>query len=112
MKTDLARAKALLAEAGFPNGFSTTFAFNVGAAAANEPVAALLKELLAKVGIKVEIQKQPDAEFNTLAEKRKMPMFADGATAWLPDTDYYLNLYFTREQRWNFPPSTIRRWMR
>ena len=101
-KTDPALAKKLLAEAGFPNGFSTTFAFNVGAAATAEPLAALLKESLSKVGIQVEIQKKPDAEFNTLASERKMPFFADGATAWLPYTYYFFYLYFTREQRWNF----------
>jgi peptide/nickel transport system substrate-binding protein len=101
-KTDPALAKKLLAEAGFPNGFSTTFAFNVGAAATAEPLAALLKESLGKVGIQVEIQKKPDAEFNTLASERKMPFFADGATAWLPYTYYFFYLYFTREQRWNF----------
>jgi peptide/nickel transport system substrate-binding protein len=101
-KTDLARAKALLNEAGFPNGFSTTFSLSAALAAANEPVAALLKESLAKIGITVEIQKLPDAQFNTFQAEKRLPMFIDGATAWLPETDYYLKLYFTRDQRWNF----------
>ena len=101
-KLDLAAAKKLLAEAGHPNGFSTTFAFAVGQAATAEPLAALVKESLGKIGIQVEIQKKPDAEFNTLASERKMPLFVDGATAWLPYTYYFFYLYFTREQRWNF----------
>lgn len=101
-KTDPALAKKLLAEAGFPEGFSTTFAFTAGQAATAEPMAALLKESLAKVGIKVEIQKKPDAEFNTLESDSKMPFFTDGATAWLPFTYYFFYLYFTRPQRWNF----------
>lgn len=101
-KTDPAQARKLLAEAGFPNGFSTTFAFTVGQTATAEPVAALIKEALGKVGIQVEIQKKPDAEFNTLQSERKMPFFTDGATAWLPFTYYFFYLYFTREQRWNF----------
>jgi peptide/nickel transport system substrate-binding protein len=101
-KTDPALAKKLLGEAGFPNGFSTTFAFTVGQAATAEPLAALVKEALGKAGIQVEIQKKPDAEFNTLASERKMPFFTDGATAWLPYTYYFFYLYFTREQRWNF----------
>ncbi|CAN5922588.1 ABC transporter substrate-binding protein [soil metagenome] len=101
-KTDLALAKKLLAEAGFPNGFSTTFAFTVGQSATAEPLAALIKESLGKVGIQVEIQKKPDAEFNTLASERKIPFFTDSATAWLPYTYYFFYLYFTREQRWNF----------
>ena len=101
-KTDLAKAKALLAEAGHPNGFSTTFAFTAGQAATAEPMAALVKESLGKIGIKVEIQKKPDAEFNTLESEKKMPLFTDGATAWLPYTYYFFYLYFTRDQRWNF----------
>ena len=101
-KLDLAAARKLLAEAGHPNGFSTTFAFAVGQAATAEPLAALVKESLGKIGIQVEIQKKPDAEFNTLASERKMPLFVDGATAWLPYTYYFFYLYFTREQRWNF----------
>ncbi|WP_422031379.1 ABC transporter substrate-binding protein [Reyranella sp.] len=101
-KTDLAKAKALLAEAGHPNGFSTTFAFTAGQAATAEPMAALVKESLGKIGIQVEIQKKPDAEFNTLESEKKMPLFTDGATAWLPYTYYFFYLYFTRDQRWNF----------
>lgn len=101
-KTDLARAKQLLTEAGMPNGFSTTFAFSTGQAATAEPVAALVKEALAKIGIQVEIQKKPDAEFNTLESDKKMPFYIDAATAWLPYTYYFFYLYFTRDQRWNF----------
>lgn len=101
-KTDPARAKQLLAEAGHPGGFSTSFAYSVGQAATAEPLAALLKEALGKVGIQVDVQKKPDAEFNTLEADGKMPFYTDGATAWLPYTYYFFYLYFTREQRWNF----------
>jgi peptide/nickel transport system substrate-binding protein len=101
-KTDPALAKKLLTEAGFPNGFSTTFAFTVGQTATAEPLSALIKEALGKVGIQVEIQKKPDAEFNTLESDKKMPFFTDAATAWLPYTYYFFYLYFTRDQRWNF----------
>ncbi len=102
VRTDIARAKQLLAEAGMPNGFSTTFAFSTGASATAEPLAALLKESLGKAGIQVDIQKKPDAEFNTLEADKKLPFYTDGATAWLPYTYYFFYLYFTRDQRWNF----------
>ena len=101
-RTDLARAKQLLAEAGMPQGFSTTFAFSSGQSATAQPLAALLKESLGKVGIQVEIQNKPDAEFNTLEADKKMPFYTDAATAWLPYTYYFFYLYFTRDQRWNF----------
>ncbi len=102
LKTDPARAKQLLTEAGMAEGFKTSFAFSTGQAATAEPVAALLKEALGKIGIDVEIQKKPDAEFNTLESDKTMGFFTDGATAWLPATYYYFYLYFTRDQRWNF----------
>ena len=102
LKTDPEKAKALLTEAGFPNGFSTSFAFSAGLSATAEPVAALVKEALGRVGIQVDIQKKPDAEFNTMEAEKKLPFYTDGATAWLPYTDYYFRLYFTRDQRWNF----------
>ncbi len=102
LKTDLARAKQLLAEAGMPSGFSTSFAFSTGQAATAEPLASLLKESLGKIGIEVDIQKKPDAEFNTMESDKTLPFYTDGATAWLPSTDYYFRLYFTRDQRWNF----------
>ena len=101
-RTDPALAKRLLTEAGYPDGFSTTFAFSTGQAATAEPMAALVKEALGKIGIKVEIQKKPDAEFNTVEADKTMPFYTDGATAWLPFTYYFFYLYFTRDQRWNF----------
>ena len=102
LKTDLARAKQLLAEAGLPEGFKTSFAFSAGLAATSEPVAALLKESLGKIGIQVDIQKKPDAEFNTMEAQKTLAFFTDAGTAWLPATYYYFYLYFTRDQRWNF----------
>ncbi len=101
-KTDPARAKQLLTEAGFPNGFSTSFSYSVGNSATADPLAALLKEALGKIGVQVDVQKKPDAEFNTLEADHKMPFYTDGATAWLPYTYYFFYLYFTRDQRWNF----------
>jgi peptide/nickel transport system substrate-binding protein len=101
-RTDLARAKQLLAEAGMPNGFSTTFAYATGSAGTSDPMAALLKESLGKIGITVTIQKMPDAEFNTGEANKTLAFYTDGATAWLPYTYYFFYLYFTRDQRWNF----------
>jgi peptide/nickel transport system substrate-binding protein len=101
-KTDLAKAKQLLNEAGMPEGFKTSFAFSTGQAATAEPMAALLKESLGKVGIEVDIQKKSDAEFQTMEGEKKLAFYVDQPTAWLPYTDYFFRLYFTRDQRWNF----------
>jgi peptide/nickel transport system substrate-binding protein len=99
---DLARAKALLAEAGLPNGFDTTFSFNVGSAQVSEPIAALVKESLAKIGVRVDVQKVPDAQMSTLINEKKVPFLIEASIAWLPSTDYFFRVFFNGEQRWNY----------
>jgi len=102
VKLDLDKAKALLKEAGMPNGFSTTFSFNVGQASTAEPMSALIKESLAKIGITVDIQKLPDAQMSTSINEKKLPFFAEGIVAWLPSTDYFYRNFYTGNQRWNY----------
>lgn len=62
-KRDIAKAKALLAQAGYPDGFKTTLMQNTGAmgwfGGTVEPLAAMLKE----VGIKCDIIPQDNASF-------------------------------------------------
>ncbi len=102
VKLDLAAAKRHLVEAGKPDGFETTFSFNVGQAATAEPMAALIRESLAKIGIKVEIQKLPDAQMSTLISEKKLPFFTEGIVAWLPSNDYFFRNFYTGNQRWNY----------
>ena len=102
LKQDIAKAKSLLAEAGYPNGFDTTFSFNVGGAAVTEPMSALVKESLGKIGIKVDIQKLPDAQISTQISEKKLPFLTEQSIAWLPSTDYFFRNFFTGEQRWNY----------
>lgn len=99
---DLAKAKQLLTDAGFPNGFNTTFSFNLGQAAVAEPMAALIKESLAKINIKVEINKLPDAQMSTQINAKTLPFFTENAGAWLPSTDYYYRNFYTGDHRWNY----------
>src|SRR3569833_4386193 len=73
VKTDLDKAREYLKAAGLPEGFSTTFSFNVGQASAAEPMAALVKESLAKIWIKVDIKKLPDAQMSTQINEKKLP---------------------------------------
>ncbi len=102
VKLDLAKAKEYLAAAGMPDGFSTTFSFNVGQANIAEPMAALLKESLAKIGIKVEIQKLPDAQMSTLINEKKLPFFTENIVAWLPSMDYFYRNFYIGNIRWNY----------
>lgn len=100
--TDLARARQLLAEAGFAEGFKTTFTINTSSASITEPMAILIKESLAKVGIAVEIQKLPDAQMSAGIADKKLPFFTEASNAWLPTTDYFFRTFFTGNLRWNY----------
>ncbi|MBB3897898.1 ABC transporter substrate-binding protein [Roseococcus suduntuyensis] len=102
LHSNLERARELLRESGHPNGFSTTFTIGTGVSAWAEPMAALIKESLARININVDIRKLPDAQFNTGQAERTLPFYTEGGTAWLPAPDYFFRLYFTRPQRWNF----------
>ena len=88
--TDIAKAKALLAEAGLPDGFETTLSINLGLADWQEPTALLIQEALAEVGIRVTIDKIPGANWRTaaLVEKR-LPFHLENFGGWLDYPDYY-----------------------
>lgn len=102
MKLDLDKAREYLKAAGLPEGFSTTFSFNVGQSSTAEPMAALVKESLGKIGIKVDIQKLPDAQMSTQINEKKLPFYTEGIVAWLPSTDYFYRNFYTGNQRWNY----------
>src|SRR6267142_1194491 len=102
VKLDLDKAKEYLKVAGMSDGFSTTFSFNVGQASTAEPMSALVKESLAKIGIKVDIQKLPDAQMSTQINEKKLPFFTEGIVAWLPSPDYFYRNFYTGNQRWNY----------
>src|SRR6201995_4632544 len=95
VKLDLEKAKEYLKAAGMSDGFSTTFSFNVGQASTAEPMAALVKESLAKIGITGDIQKLPDAQMSTAINEKKLPFFTEGIVAWLPSTDYFYRNFYT-----------------
>ena len=88
--TNLDRAKALLAEAGYADGFETTLSYNLGLADWQEPTALLIQEALNKIGVKVTLNKIPGANWRTaaLVEKR-LPMHLENFGGWLNYPDYY-----------------------
>lgn len=86
---DLDKAKKLLAEAGYPNGFETTISFDLGEATADEPTAVLLQESLAKIGIKASIEKIPSANFRNAMLQKNRPIHIASFGGWLNFPDYY-----------------------
>ena len=88
-RTDIAKAKQLLAEAGFPNGFETTLSFDLGAAVTNEPLAVLVQESLAQIGIKTTIDKIPGANWRAEFSKKSLPFITNAFGGWLNFPDYF-----------------------
>ena len=89
MSTDMAKAKALLAEAGYANGFETTISFDLNFAGVNEPLCVLVQESLAQIGIKTTINKIPGANWRTELNKKEMPLYTNVFSGWLDYPEYF-----------------------
>jgi peptide/nickel transport system substrate-binding protein len=87
--TDIAKAKALLTEGGYPNGFETTLSFDLGFAGVNEPLCVLLQESLAQIGITTTINKIPGATWRTELNKKIMPLYTNVFSGWLDYPEYF-----------------------
>jgi len=62
-KVDLAKAKALLAEAGYPNGFSVTLDCPNDRYINDEAICTAAASMLAKIGVKVEVYARTKVKF-------------------------------------------------
>lgn len=87
--TDLAKAKALLTEAGYPDGFETTLSFDLGFAGVNEPLCVLVQESLAQIGIRATINKIPGANWRTELNKKVLPLYTNVFSGWLDYPEYF-----------------------
>jgi peptide/nickel transport system substrate-binding protein len=89
--TDIAKAKQLMAEAGFPNGLPDTIpiSFDLGFAGVNEPVCVLTQESLQQIGINTTINKIPGANWRTELTKKSMPLFTNVFSGWLDYPEYF-----------------------
>lgn len=90
---DIEKAKALLEEAGFKDGFSTTLAYNAGDPL-EEPIAILYQTALKKIGVTIELKKLPAGSFFDSVTKRSEPMIFLLDAPFTPDAGFALNLYF------------------
>lgn len=86
--TNLEKARALVQQAS-PGGFTTSVLFDAGQASVAEPIAVLLKEGLAPLGITVELNKVPGANFRGELAKKTAPMVINRFAGWLDWPDYF-----------------------
>ena len=88
--TDLDKAREYLAKSAYPDGFEVPLSISLDLASWMEPTALLVQEALGKIGISVEIEKIPGANWRTavLVEKR-LALHLENFGGWLNTPDYY-----------------------
>jgi peptide/nickel transport system substrate-binding protein len=92
--TNISKAKALLAQAGYPNGFSTSLSFD-SSQATLEPIASLVRDGLAKGGVQVQLNKQSAAVYSdTTMVKRNFDSHLTYGGPLIPNAAYELDLWY------------------
>lgn len=87
---NLDKARALLAETEFKDGFTVPLSFNLSHSDWAEPAALLIQQSLEKIGISVTIEKIPGANWRTAAlVEKKLPLHLENFGGWLNTPDYY-----------------------
>ena len=84
-KLDLAKAKALITEAGYPNGFSTKMILSANNI--SPTLAQHVASNAAKIGIKIELEQMADAQLFTRGRAREFQVQLVGWGAGYPDAD-------------------------
>jgi peptide/nickel transport system substrate-binding protein len=92
---DPAKARQLLAEAGYPDGFDTTLSFDLGAAVINEPVCLLVQEGLGQIGIKVTVDKIAGANWRAAFSQKTLPMQNQMFGGWFNFPDFFFLLVYS-----------------
>jgi peptide/nickel transport system substrate-binding protein len=87
--TDLAKAKALMKEAGVGDGLSTTLSFDLGDGVTCQPIAELVQESLGQIGIQTTINKIPGSNWRSEMAKKSMPLMVNFFSGWLDYPEYF-----------------------
>ena len=98
---DPAKARKLLAEAGFPNGFETPFYVPTGRYLMDRQLGEAIQAQLAEVGIKARIEAPEWGAFVAITDQRKAPMFIMGKGSPTGDLDFTLTLTAMSNGRMN-----------
>lgn len=89
--TDIEKAKSLLAEAGYADGFDVTLYID-SARAQHELIAVRVQSHLQAIGIRATIEKLSSSVFSEQKVNKELPFFIDESLAWMDDPNYVLSL--------------------
>ncbi len=87
--TDLAKARALMAEAGLAAGVEVPLYLDLGSATVGEPAALMIQESLASIGIRTRIEKVPGANWRAKMLDKNMPLYLNFFSGWLNYPEYF-----------------------
>ncbi len=99
---DPAKAKKLLAEAGYPNGFTTDFLVTTGRYNMDRQVAEAIQGQLATVGIKLNIVSPEFGAYLAALNKKNVPMFMSGKGSPTGDMDFTQALLMASTGKMNY----------
>jgi len=94
---DPAKAKQLLAQAGYPNGFSVTFKTSTDVEANSR--AQVIQQMLKQVGINMQIQSNETSTFLADIQKGNFQMYSLTRNG-IQDPDFYYIIFYSK----NIPP--------
>lgn len=98
---DLDKAKKLLAEAGYADGFS--FDLTLGSGFQDwEDDAVLIQAELAKIGVKMNIEKVARAQFLEMQKEKNLTAFISKWTSFVNDPGYHLGFLLTGQGSSNY----------
>ncbi len=96
IKYDPAAAKALLAEAGYPNGFDMETA-QFADSSSTQQVNEIVQSYLAEIGVNLTINLMDDATFSGLRGEGKLPSYYNSWSADFNDPDNFLYTFFSQK---------------
>ena len=94
-EANLAEAKKLLAEAGYPNGEGLSFTYSINDSGYHKPVAEYLQQAWADLGIDVEIE---IVEWSSFTPMRRAGEYEAARNGWVgdyPDASNQLDLFYS-----------------
>ena len=95
---DPEQAKALLAEAGYPDGFSIELGADSSDSETKTTITEIIQAMLSEVGINVEIKKYDQSTWLETRKTGTMPMYISSWTADFNDPDNFMYTYFGTEE--------------
>jgi len=109
---DQAKAKQLLADAGYPNGLPDEYTLTYNTTPTGDTLMTNIQQQLATVGIKVKLQGVPFAQYLDIVQNGKEQLAYGGWLQDYPDPDDFLNVLFNSagipaQNNWAYKNTTV-----